>query len=276
MGQHPVTAIALNTSTIKGFGLGIERETELAAAAGFDAVEPWVRELETYRDQGGALRDLRNRISDAGLTVAGAIAFFNWADTNPHVRADALEDAKRQIDMVAAVGGSCIAAPPCGNVTETPLETMVESYTELLRAGRNAGVAPLLELWGHAPRLSTLGELLHVALECGSSDVRLLLDIYHLYKGDNAFDSLALLNGNAIGLIHINDYPELPTGTITDRDRVWPGDGIAPFPQILGLLDQIGFAGTVSLELFNDAYWQGDPAEQLRTGLAKTRRALGW
>ena len=59
----------LNTSTIRGQNLGIVREVELAGQAGYDGIEPWIRELDEYVKQGGSLSDLRKRIADAGLTV---------------------------------------------------------------------------------------------------------------------------------------------------------------------------------------------------------------
>src|SRR3712207_5849959 len=59
----------LNTSTIRGQQLGIVQEVEIAAKAGYDAIEPWTRELDEYVQGGGSLKDLRKRIADAGLRV---------------------------------------------------------------------------------------------------------------------------------------------------------------------------------------------------------------
>src|SRR5437868_11449127 len=65
----------LNTATIRGQKLGIVKEIDVAAQAGYDAIEPWVDGIEEYRQAGGALADLRKRIQDSGLTVEGAIGF---------------------------------------------------------------------------------------------------------------------------------------------------------------------------------------------------------
>ncbi|MGB2820836.1 MAG: sugar phosphate isomerase/epimerase, partial [Phycisphaerae bacterium] len=53
----------LNTATIRGHGLGIVEQVELAAAAGYGGIEPWIDDIEAYRDAGGSLRDLRKRIA---------------------------------------------------------------------------------------------------------------------------------------------------------------------------------------------------------------------
>src|ERR1041384_7787926 len=65
----------LNMATIRGQKLGIIKEVEIAAKAGYDAIEPWVESVSEYVKNGGSLPDLRKRIADSGLTVESAIGF---------------------------------------------------------------------------------------------------------------------------------------------------------------------------------------------------------
>ena len=59
---------------------------------------------------------------------------------------------------------------------------------------------------------------------------------------------------------------------MTDGDRVYPGDGVAPLADILRTLREIGFDGYLSIELFNPTYWKQDPLEVgARSGLQKLR-----
>src|SRR5579864_276486 len=53
--------LSLNTSTIRGQELGIVREVEIAAEAGYDAIEPWMGTLVEYAKKGGSLKDLGKR-----------------------------------------------------------------------------------------------------------------------------------------------------------------------------------------------------------------------
>lgn len=58
---------------------------------------------------------------------------------------------------------------------------------------------------------------------------------------------------------------------ITDADRVYPGDGICPYNEVIPLLYKIGFRGALSLELFNKSYWaNSNPKEVLKTGYRKS------
>ena len=104
----------LNTSTIRGQKLGMEKEIDIAAQAGYQAIEPWVQMIQEYVKAGGKLADLRKRIEDRGLTVEGAISFTQWVVDDDARRAEALEQVKREMDLLAQIGGKRIAAPPAG------------------------------------------------------------------------------------------------------------------------------------------------------------------
>lgn len=268
----------LNTATVRGQKLGIVKEMEVAAKAGYQAVEPWISSIEEYQRQGGSLKDLRQRIADLGLSVASAIGFPQWIVDDEAKRAKGLERAKFEMDLVAQIGGKRLAAPPAG-ATDTPgldLQKAAERYRALLEAGDQIGVVPQLELWGFAKNLHRLGQCAQVAIEAGHPKACLVLDIYHLYKGGSDHRGLGLLNGNAVHVMHVNDYPaEPPREKIGDSFRVYPGDGVAPVAEILRTLQTLGGPKVLSLELFNRKYWGMDALEVVRTGLEKMKAAVG-
>lgn len=68
----------------------------------------------------------------------------------------------------------------------------------------------------------------------------------------------------------MNDFPsEPPREKIDDSYRLYPGDGIAPFAEILTGMHNMGGQKVLSLELFNKTYWAQDALETAKTGLAK-------
>lgn len=267
----------LNTSTIRGQKLGIEQEVELAAKAGYNAIEPWINEIDDYVKQGGSLKDLARRIRDHGLKVASAIGFAQWIVDDDAQRAKGLEEAKRTMDLVAQLGGTRIAAPPAGATDKPGLDLFqaAKRYRALLELGHQMGVAPQIEVWGFSKNLSRLGETVFVAVESGHRDACLLLDVYHIYKGGSDFNGLRLLGGAGLHVFHVNDYPASPPReTITDAERVYPGDGVAPLGQVFRDLRDAGFCGMLSLELFNRSYWEKDAFQVVKTGLEKTRASV--
>ena len=103
-----------------------------------------------------------------------------------------------------------------------------------------------------------------------------LVDVFHVYKGGSSFMGLRLLSGSALHVIHMNDYPaNPPRSEIKDAQRVYPGDGVAPLGSMLRDLFATGFSGTLSLELFNRAYWEQDALNVARTGLEKMKEVVG-
>jgi len=266
-----------NTSTIRQQALPLPRILPLVAQAGYTAIEPWIREIDAFTQQGGRIEDLAQQARDLGLTIASAIGFAEWIVDNDEQRARGLEEARRCMDLVARLGGRFLAAPPAGATREPGLnlQRAGERYRVLCELGQRMGVAPQLEVWGHSQNLSRLSESLYVAVESGHPQACLLLDVYHLYKGGSSFESLQLCNGTQMHCFHINDYPaEPPRAQATDADRVYPGDGVAPLNAIFRTLAATGYRGYLSLELFNRQYWMQDPAAVVRTGLEKTRAAV--
>lgn len=267
---------SLNTATIRGQKLPVPEQVRITAEAGYDAIEPWLRDLEEFAQSGGNLDDVRKQIADAGLTVESAIGFPSWCVDDEAARNRGLEQLKRDMELVLRIGGHRIAAPPAGAhaTAGIDLRKIGERYRAVLEIGRQMGVIAQLEIWGGSKTLSRLSEAIFVAAEAAHPDACLLLDAYHLYKGGSDFAALRLLNGAAMHTFHINDYPaQPPREKIGDADRVFPGDGIAPLPDLIADLYRTGFRGGFSLELFNRDYWQRDAREVARTGLEKTKAA---
>jgi 2-keto-myo-inositol isomerase len=266
-----------NTSTIRGQKLSLSREIDVTAKAGYSAIEPWVDKLHRHVRSGGDLKDIRKQISDLGLTVESAITFSRWIVDDDAERAKGLEQYKRDMDVLAQVGGKRIAAPPAGATREPGLDLMkaAERYRALLELGDQMGIVPQVEVWGPSRNLHRLGESMFVVIESGHPKACLLPDVYHVYKGGSDFNGLKQLSAHAIQVFHLNDYPaDPPRETISDRDRVMPGDGIAPLSQILGDLLANGSQAVLSLELFNPSYWKQDPLEVAKIGLAKMKNAV--
>jgi 2-keto-myo-inositol isomerase len=265
----------LNTSTIRGNNLELPAVITAASKAGFHAIEPWIMEIDRYTTGGGTLKDLGKRIADAGLTVANAIAFNSFLDDDDTRRAASMEKLKVDMDKVAQIGGTRIAVPPGNNRAAVTLDNAARYYREALEMGEKAGVQPLLELWGTHPVLGPLSHGIYVSVAAGRPDASLLIDVFHLYKSGTSFDSLKQINGAALHVMHLNDYPQAAdSSTLNDSNRIYPGDGVAPFRQIFRDMRDNGFRGYFSLELFNRDYWTKSADENLKTAMDKIRATV--
>lgn len=264
---------ALNTSTISGTDPGIHKYVDIAADAGYDYIEIWVRDLQAYVDAGNSPASFKAMVSDRGIRIASAIGFAPWMTGGTA----GFDQMKREMELLAGAGCPRIAAPPSGVDPSIPLDLFQtgEKYASLLELGRTTGVMPQLEFWGSSPVLWHMGQVLMIAAAADDPDVKILPDVYHLFRGGSGFESLKMVDGNLIDLFHLNDYPDTkPREQQVDADRVYPGDGVAPLEQILTDLEHMGGEKILSLELFNRSYWKKDPLEVARTGFTKMKEAV--
>ena len=202
----------LNMSTIRGQNLDAAAEIEVAGKAGYDGIEPWFRKINEYVEKGGSLKDLKKRIDDHGLSVESAIGFARWIVNDPEARKAGLEEAKRDMDTLAQLGGVRMAAPPAGagNKNMVTLDDAAERYRVLLGLGDEMGIVPQIEMWGGHPVIGTMEKAIYIAIKSAHPKACFLGDVYHTYKGGSSFDSILLLGPSALQSYHMNDYPADP------------------------------------------------------------------
>jgi sugar phosphate isomerase/epimerase len=61
---------------------------------------------------------------------------------------------------------------------------------------------------------------------------------------------------------------------MTDGMRVMPGDGVAPFKEILGILNKKNTPIVLSLEIFNEDVWKMDALAACQMGIDKMRSVV--
>jgi 2-keto-myo-inositol isomerase len=271
---NPVFKYSLNMSTIRGQKLGFVKELQVAAKAGFTSVEIWIDSLQTYLHNGGSTTEAKKIIDDLGITIENAIGFAKWMVDDEITRKEGLNQLHQEMEILAKIGCKRVAAPP-SSATGLPLidlNIITERYLTILKMGEQTGVKPILEMWGSSKNLKKISQVLYVATESGHKDATVLLDAFHIYKGGSDLNSLAMVGKPAIEVFHINDYPTgIAPAKISEPDRIYPGDGIAPLKQMLQLIKNPDKPVVLSLEVFNQSYYAQDALLVAKTGLAKIK-----
>ncbi len=277
-GRFAAGRFALNPSTIRGYKLGLKEQVRLAIAAGYNGIEPWVADVRKAK-AAGELGDIRKMCADGRLKVVDGIGFAHWSLPDDAARAKGLEEMKSDMDLMAELECPFIAAPPFGlqkpGSPKVPLEDFIPRYRAVLELGDRTGVTPILEFWGHSVNLSRLDEAIRVAAASGHPKAAVLADVYHMYRGGSEFEGLRFLSPSTLPVLHVNDFPAHPAREkMVDADRVWPGDGLADWNKIRGIMRDGHLSPWLSLELFNPSYWKTTPLDTLKTGLAKMRQVF--
>jgi 2-keto-myo-inositol isomerase len=265
---------SLNTSTISGQKLGVKKYIDVAARAGYDCIELWIPDIKLYLKEGGTLTALKKLLTDSKVPVINAIGFAPWMTDDDTVRNAGFIQMKEEMEIMAALDCPRIAAPSAGISHPAVLDLFKvgERFRKLIELGRQTGVMPQLEFWG-ASVFFHMGQAMMAAAVANEPGARILADVYHLFRGNSGFESLKMVDGTMIEVFHMNDYPgHIAREQAEDKDRIYPGDGIAPLGQILIDLKNMGGAKILSLELFNREYWAQDPFVVAKTGLEKMKK----
>lgn len=264
---------AINASTLRAYELGFLEQVRAVAASGFKGFEPWMKDVHAALADGTFAE--AKRIADAaGLEFVNGIAFGRWADPDPAVRAEGLAETKKDMLALKRLGCPRIAASMFGvqkpGAPKLTADEIAERFKAVLALGDETGVQPLLEYWGHSVNLNTPAAALEVLAKAGREDTAILADVYHTYRGGGWFGDFAKLKASQLPVLHVNDFTfEKNRGELTDVDRVWPGDGKAPWKSIFAMLDAIGADPWLSIELFNPEYCRATPARTLAVGMDK-------
>ncbi|HEY2582324.1 MAG TPA: sugar phosphate isomerase/epimerase family protein [Mucilaginibacter sp.] len=267
----------LNLATIRGHKLGFVKELETASKAGFHSVEIWFDTFQDYLKGGGTIADTKKMLDDLGIKVENSISFNQWVVDDEATRKREIEQMKRDMDQLAEIGCKRIAATGKGadNNTIPELKVIAERYKTVLDLSSASGVIPQMEMWGFQKNISRVSEVLYIAMESGNHHAKVLLDIFHLYKGQTPLETLPLMDPQACDILHMNDYPKtLSYQVITDADRIYPGDGVAPIKQTLQILGRNNHPLVLSVELFNKAYYSQDALVVAKTALSKLKKVV--
>ena len=261
----------LNASTIRG--TPVLRQIEVAAAAGFGALELWFADTDAHLAAGGSLREIRTALSDAGLCVPTLIYFSGWFECAEPDWPRLKDACARRMDQASQLGAPhLICSPPAGMAD---LALGARRYRELLELGRETGVAPSFEFLGFAQQYHNLESAVEVLSLAGGGTT--VLDPFHVFRGGGSVESIASLQAHQIAISHFNDTVLVPPRMEQhDGDRVMPGDGSFPLRRYCDLLRAADYRGWLSLELFRPDLWCRDPLEVAREGRRKLEPFVGF
>lgn len=264
--------LSLNTSTIRPVKT-LREKIRIAAEAGYDAIEPWINELEQFEAEGGDLKALAGEIKDRGLFVPNVIGLWDCMPPTEEAWKASLPATRERMRRSAAVGAKHVAAIPAPDRPDFDLKWGAARYRDLLKIGRDEfGIIVACEFVGFMKGVHRLGQGTAIALDADDPDACLVADTFHCYRGGSGFEGIRHLSGSFIAVFHWNDVPAEPArDQLADEHRIYPGDGILPLQHTLGLLKAIQYRGPLSLEVFNRGYWEQDPKSVAVTGLKKMK-----
>ena len=263
--------LSLNSSTIKTTPL-LEK-IRVAGEAGFAGIELWAVEIYEHVGRGGEVSDVEKALEDHGLAVPCLIAVRNWGETAGWEYKLALDEARRRMELAARLKAPFVVCTP--PLEQSGFENLHEGYRDLLQIGREAGTKAVLEYISFFASLHNIADSVAVLDRCGDPEGCLVIDAFHNWNSSTTLDDLKALPIERMAHYHIDDaHPEKAALTQKDPDRVMLGEGQIDLAAEISVLQEKGYEGWVSLELFNEELWGKDPLEVAKIGMERLRELI--
>lgn len=240
---------------------------EAAALVGFDAVEIMEADLLAFD---GTTADLRTMAEDLGIGLDLYQPFRDFEAMPEPQRARNMDRAERKFDVMQELGTDMVLV--CSNTQPATLDDDARATADLremaeraAKRGLRVGFEALswgrhIKLWRHAWRIVEQAD--HPALG-------LIVDSFHtLALGDDPA-GIADLPGERIFFCQLADAPKRDMDVLSwsRHFRNFPGQGDLDVTGFLRAVLASGYAGPLSLEVFNDQFRSAPSRMIARDGL---------
>lgn len=231
-------------------------EIHAIGALGFDylelAMDPPQAHWEKLRRQGGAIRKALDRHA-LGL-ICHLPTFVHTADLTPSIRAASRDEVRRSLALAADLGAHKVVLHPSfvgglgRSVPEVAKRYALESLDAAVRQADACGCRICLEnLFDRLTPFTAVEDF--AAFFQRWPQLEMTLDVGHAFidgKGMERILAFVHTFGERLGHIHISDN----FGRRDDHLAV--GSGAIDFPLLMGALQESGYDGTMTLEIFTD------------------------
>jgi 4-hydroxyphenylpyruvate dioxygenase len=232
---------------------------DAAAAAGFDGVEIFENDLIVSPAGPAAIAA---RVRDLGLAI-DLYQPFRDAEGAPAERFAAVERRMRhKLDLMARLGAGLILI--CSSVAPDTIDDDDLAAEQLhrladLAADRGIRIAYEALAWGR--HVSTWQHSWRIVQKADHPALGLCLDSFHVLSRTSRFTDIGEVPAGRIFFLQLADAPRLSMDVLqwSRHHRLFPLQGAFDLAGFTAAVESAGYAGPLSLEVFNDVFRQADP-----------------
>ena len=237
----------------------LEDKLTAAAAAGFDEVELFEPDLVVSPL---APEEVRRRAAGLGLEI-GLYQPFRDFEAVPEERLRAnLRRAERKFAVMERLGADLLLV--CSNVADAAIDDDDLAAAQLrLLAERAAehGIRIAYEALAWGRHVRDYDHAWRIARAADHPALGVCLDSFHILSRGADPRGIRDIPAEKIFYLQLADAPRLVMDVLqwSRHYRCFPGQGGFDLPAFLGHVLATGYAGPLSLEVFNDVFRQADP-----------------
>lgn len=243
---------------------GYRKSLEGYSKAGFTEVELIAAHVDPFLKSDG-LGAAKRLLSDLGLTAVSYGGMRGLWEPSTE-RPKTLDQLRHNSEVAASLGIDRMVAPctATGKFTMDDYKTVLANMHEAGEIARPYNLTLMVEFTRASTLIGTLPTSLRLVREAAHPNVRQMFDFYHYWSGLSKFEDMPMIRPDEIHHVHFQDVPDIPRELLNNTTREIPGTGVTPIPKILDALRARGYAGPLSVELFDPKYQNGDPYEVAR------------
>ena len=246
--------LAINTVSLKGTFPDILAG---CAEAGFRNIEFVLGQVYGYLQEGHDTKSVRQLLQQHELQCIGGfegvVETFSDEESRKRNHARVVENARLLGELGA---GTLVVGTDYTNISEVEDATtrIAESFASLGQQIAGTGVSLAIEFnWGVVKSLPLAAE---ISRRSGASNVGVLFDPAHYHCTPTKFEDLNAANVPFIKHVHVDDMNGKPAELSNcNSDRALPGQGVLDLRAIYGAIEQHGYNGFFSIEMFSDELW---------------------
>ena len=242
----------------------LEQRLAAYSAAGFRTVELQLGRTKEWLAQGRRTKDLLNLLESLHLKCCGGFecGIECFSDVQRRRKNHTLLVANAR--LLAELGGGVMVVGTDGpgeNVPVVPYPRMLNRVGKTLAqvARRFPASVSLAVEFNWSPLVKSLRSAVLAAQAARHPRVGILFDTAHYHCTTSKWEDLNHTSGPLIKHVHLNDMlPKPGEHSNCNRDRVLPGSGqgCLDVKGIIRRIEELGYKGYFSLELFNEALWR--------------------
>ncbi|WP_406691510.1 TIM barrel protein [Saccharopolyspora sp. ID03-671] len=237
----------------------LEDKLAAAAAAGFDGVEIFENDLIA---SAASPAEIGARCRDLGLSIDLYQPFRDFEAVPPARFRQNLRRAERKFDVMEQLGTDLVLV--CSTVSPEAVdddELAAEQLRALAERAQERGMRVAYEALAWGRFVNTYEHSWRIVRRADHPALGLCLDSFHVLSrgGDPAL--IRTIPGEKLFYLQLADAPQLDMDVLqwSRHHRLFPGQGSFDLKTFAGNVLDAGYAGPLSLEVFNDVFRQADP-----------------
>jgi 4-hydroxyphenylpyruvate dioxygenase len=237
----------------------LAEKLQAIAAAEFDGVEIFETDFLTF---GGSPRDVGRMVRDFGLEITLFQPFRDFEGLPEPHRSRAFDRAKRKFDLMGDLGTDLMLV--CSSVSPHALGGIDRAAGDLRELGEIAarsGVRVGYEALAWGRHVSDHRDAWEIVRRADHPNIGIILDSFHTLARKIDPNSIRSIPGDKIFIVQLADAPLIDMDLLywSRHFRNMPGEGDLPVVDFMRAVAATGYAGPLSLEIFNDQFRGGSP-----------------